>query len=122
MQDDGTSGLNVKDISFINNIKSIAIVGTTKKRNYLFLRSHAENFKGKLYAVNPAIKEIENFPKERIFSSISEIPGSVDFAFIEVPAHQVLNVMDDCVKKGVKLVSVFTAEFSDSGTEEGINL
>ena len=27
--------------------------------------------------------------------------------------------MDECVKKGVKLVTVFTSEFSDAGTQEG---
>lgn len=30
--------------------------------------------------------------------------------------------MEDCVSKKVKLVSIFTAEFSDSGTKEGVEL
>jgi len=116
------SNFNIKDISFINNIRSMAVIGPSKKRNFFFLRNHQENFKGDLYAVHPKVKEIPNFPTENIFSSIKEIPKKVDFAFINVPAQQVLNVIDDCVEKGVKLVSIFTAEFSDAGTEEGRQL
>jgi acyl-CoA synthetase (NDP forming) len=117
-----TFNLDVKDISFINNIQSMAVVGPSKKRNFFFLRNHQENFKGDLYAVHNKVKEIPNFPTENVYSSIKDIPGEVDFAFITVPALQVLDVIDDCVEKGVKLVNIFTAEFSDAGTEEGLRL
>lgn len=112
----------VKDISFINNIKSMAVIGPSKKRNFFFLRNHQENFKGTLYAIHPALKEIPDFPKENIYKNVRDIPEDLDFAFIAVPAHQVLSIIDDCVVKGVKLVTIFTAEFSDSGTKEGIKL
>ena len=114
--------LDVKDISFINSIKSIAIIGPSKKREYFFLKNHAEYFKGSIYAVHPTVDEIPNFDKQNIFPSLEEIPGNVDFAFIAVPPSQILNVMDECVQKKVKLVTVFTSEFSDSGTEEGSGL
>ncbi len=114
--------LNVKDVSFINNIKSIAVIGPSKKREYFFLKNHAEYFKGPTYAVHPTVDEIPNFDKKNIFHSLEEIPGEVDFAFIAVPPSQILRTIDACVKKKVKLVTVFTSEFSDSGTEEGIAL
>ena len=117
-----TSNLNVKDLNFINDIKSMAVIGASKKRNFFFLRNHAENFKGKLYAVNPEVKEIPGFDKNNIYPSLKEIPGDVDFVFIAVPPSKILDVMDDCAEKGVKLATVFTAEFSDSGTDEGIEL
>jgi acyl-CoA synthetase (NDP forming) len=117
-----SSYLNVKDISFINSIRSMAVIGTSKKRNFFFLRNHQENFKGPLYAIHPKVKVIPDFPDENIFPSIKDVPGNVDYAFITVPASQVLSVMDDCVDKGVKLVTVFSSEFSDSGTKEGIEL
>ncbi len=114
--------LNIKDISFINDIKSIAIIGPSKKRDYFFLKNHSESFKGTLYAVHPTVKEIPEFDNSKIFSSLEKIPGKVDFAFIAVPPSQILNVIDECVQKNVKLVTVFTSEFSDSGTEEGLEL
>ncbi|TFG05442.1 MAG: hypothetical protein EU539_09300 [Promethearchaeota archaeon] len=114
--------LNVKDISFIKDIKSMAVVGASKKRDFFFLRNHQENFKGKLYAVHNSVKHISGFNSDNIYSSVRDIPGELDFVFITVPASQVLKVIDDCVKKGVKLASIFTAEFSDSGTKEGEEL
>ncbi|MFX1419575.1 MAG: CoA-binding protein [Promethearchaeota archaeon] len=117
-----TKDLNVKDLSFINNIKSIAVIGPSKKREYFFLKNHAEYFKGPVYAVHPTVDEIPGFDKNNIFQSLEEIPNEVDFAFIAVPPSKVLKIIDACLKKNVKLVTVFTSEFSDSGTEEGIAL
>ena len=59
-----TTSLNVKDLSFINNIKSIAVIGPSKKRDYFFLRNHVENFKGNVYAIHPS-KEIRGARHEQ---------------------------------------------------------
>ena len=112
----------VKDLLFINRIKSMAVIGTSERRNFFFLRNHYDTFKGPLYAINPSVKKIPDFPQENIFASIKDVPGEVDFAFIAVPKNRVLSVIDDCVEKGVKLVSIFTAEFSDAGTKEGVEI
>ncbi|MFX0058333.1 MAG: CoA-binding protein [Candidatus Hodarchaeota archaeon] len=112
----------VKDISFINNIKTMAVIGPSEKRNFFFLRNHQESFKGNLYAIHPSLKEIPDFPKANVYKSIKEIPEDIDFAFIAVPAKLVPKVIEECVDKKVKLVSIFSAEFSDSGTKEGIEL
>ena len=114
--------IDVKDISSINDIRSIAVIGSSKKRDYYFLRNHQYMFKGNLYAVHPSAEDIPNFPNDKIYSSILDIPEEIDFAFIAIPAKKVLEVMDECVEKGVKLVTVFTSEFSDAGTEEGVEL
>ncbi len=121
----GENLLNVKDLSFLSEIENMAIVGVSKSRNFFFLNAHLENFKGKIYAINPTLKEIPGYDdgtKGLIYSSIKDVPDRVDYAFITVPREKVLDVVDECAEKGVKLVSVFTAEFSDSGTEEGLRL
>lgn len=100
----------------------MAVIGTSAKRNFFFLKNHQESFKGTLYAINPNVKKIPDFPQENIYKSILDVPEDIDFAFITVPAKQVLSVIDECVEKGVKLVSIFSAEFSDAGTKEGIEL
>ncbi|MFW9865143.1 MAG: CoA-binding protein [Candidatus Thorarchaeota archaeon] len=122
MDQQDSPNLNVKDISFINDIKSIAVVGPSKKRNYDFLRNHAADFKGNVYAVHPSVKEIPDYNQNKIFSSLKEITENIDYAWISVPPSEVLNVIDDCTEKGVKLITVFTSEFSDSGTEKGLKL
>ncbi|MBD3213940.1 MAG: hypothetical protein GF311_15120 [Candidatus Lokiarchaeota archaeon] len=114
-----------KDISFINNIKTMAVVGPSEKRHFFFLRNHQENFHGKIYAVHPKIKQIPGFDdgtQGKIYPSVREIPEQVDFVFIAVPPSVVIDVIDDCVENGVRLASIFTAEFSDAGTEEGREL
>jgi len=114
-----------KDISFIDEIESMAVIGPSEKRNFFFLRNHQENVRGDLYAVHPSIKKIPGFDdgtEGKIYKSVKDIPNKIDFVFIAVPKSEVLNVIDDCVEKGVKLATVFTAEFSDAGTEEGKEL
>ncbi|MFX0070013.1 MAG: CoA-binding protein [Candidatus Hermodarchaeota archaeon] len=117
-----SSDMNLKDISFIKEIKSMAVIGPSKKRDFYFLRNHQENFKGDLYAVHTTAKEISGFNSKNIYPSVKDIPGKVDFVFITVPSSRILEVIDDCVDKGVKLASIFTSEFSDSGTKEGEEL
>lgn len=117
-----TAELNIKDLSFINDINSIAVIGPSRRRDFYFLRTHAQYFKGKLYAVHPNVKEIPRFNDENIYPSLLDIPGDIDYVYITVPSSQILTVIDDCVEKGVKLASVFTAGFSDLGTEEGRQL
>ncbi len=122
MENIDNSDIAVKDISCINEIRSIAVIGASKKRDYYFLRNHQYMFKGNLYAVHPNAEEIPNFPKDKIFPSILDIPEAIDFAFIAIPARKVLEVIDECVEKGVKLVTIFTSEFSDAGTAKGVEL
>ena len=57
------SNLKVKDLSFINDIKSMAVIGPSKRRDYFFLKSHQENFQGPLYAITPTAKEIPGFER-----------------------------------------------------------
>ena len=125
MTSEEMSRLNVKDLSFINEIKSMVVVGPSKSRNFFFVRNHQENFKGDIYVVHPNVKSIPGFDngsEGKIFKSIKEIPGDVDFAFIAVSPPKVLDIIDDCVEKGVKLATIFSAEFSDSGTKKGMEM
>ncbi len=76
-------------------------------------------FKGKLYPVNPSDGEICGL---KAYSSMRDIPGSVEYVIVCIPAQHVLSVLDDCVVKGVKVVQFFTAGFSETGEEEGRRL
>lgn len=113
----------VKNISFLNTIDTVAIIGPSKRLKFMFVKSHAENFKGRaVYAVHPTLNEIPGFENVKVYPSLLDIPDQIDYVYIAVPNSIVLSIIDDCVKKGVKLASVFTSEFSDSGTSEGLEL
>lgn len=115
----------IKDISFLSEIQNMAVIGASKKRDFFFVRAFQENLTSKLFVINPTITEIPGFDdgtQGKIYSSIKDVPEPIDFAYISVPKEQILRVIDDCVEKGIKLITIFTSEFSDSGTEEGIQL
>ncbi|MHA1846013.1 MAG: CoA-binding protein [Promethearchaeota archaeon] len=113
-----------RSLDFINNISSIAIIGPSKKRNYYFLRTFRSTFKGKVFAIKPGLKKIEEFPDVCVYNKLEEIPGdeNVDFIFIAVPRELVIDVIKDAIKKGVKLAAIFTAGFADDGSEIGLKL
>ena len=69
-------------------------------------------YQGKIYPVNPKYSEVLGITA---YSSIREIPGSVDYVISCVPAAEVLNMLEDCSQKGVKCIHLFTARFSETG-------
>ncbi len=103
--------------------RSIAVVGASQNKlkfgtRYLDSLIHV-GFKGKLYPVNPAGGEISSL---KAYPRVRDIPGPVDYVMVAIPAKFVLQVLDDCAAKGVKVVQFFTAGFSETGTEEGRQL
>ena len=102
---------------------SIAVIGASadeqgpRSDGWLGRLIHA-GFKGRLYPVNPRASEILGL---RSYASVSEVPGSIDYAIIAVPAELVPAVLRECVAKRVAVVHVFSGDFADNGTETGRN-
>ncbi len=99
--------------------RSIAVVGASANvggdRIPFFQILKSAGYKGALYPVNPACKEIDG---EKVYPSIEAIPGEVDFAVMLVPVRQAMDAFEAAVKKGVKFVHFFTAGFSEIGNAE----
>jgi acyl-CoA synthetase (NDP forming) len=53
----------------------------------------------------------------RAYRHVSEIPGDVDLAVVVVPAAQVLDVVDDCLARGIRALCVISAGFGETGSE-----
>ena len=98
--------------------QSIAVVGASRKVGSIgreILHQLIEfDFRGKLFPVNPKADFIHSI---KAFPSVSAIPDSVDLAIVVVPRDEVLRIVDDCGKKGVKGLVVITAGFSETGEE-----
>lgn len=98
--------------------RTIAVIGASRDpdsvggkvfRNLLY-----NNFGGAVFPVNPrasAINGVLSYP------SVSDIPGDVDLAVVVVPAQRVLEIVDECGRKGVWSIVVISAGFSESGSE-----
>lgn len=77
------------------------------------------DFPGKVYPVNPKGGEVSGL---KIYSSLAEIPEPVDYVISCLPAPLVPELIRDSAAKKVKVVSIFTSGFRESGKEEGIKL
>ncbi|MDM8001261.1 MAG: CoA-binding protein [Dehalococcoidia bacterium] len=103
------------------NPKSVAVAGASPgKQGQLFLDSFlASGYKGKIFAINSKGQEVSGM---KAYKSIKDLPESVDYVVCCIPAPAVPQLIRDCGAKGVKVVSVFTAGFSEIGTDEGKRL
>ncbi|MBI4517989.1 MAG: CoA-binding protein [Deltaproteobacteria bacterium] len=98
----------------------VAVVGDKRMNNFLWLHALSA-FSGKLYSVQidpgeiPAIEALG----VRNLTSLLDIPEPVDYVVLAVPRHVAPRVLDDCVRKQVGAVTLFTSGFSETGEAEG---
>ena len=107
----------------IFNPRSVAVIGVSPKGtgfgSGIMSSLDAIGYAGALYPVNPNGGE---FCGRKIYKSLDDIPGPVDFAIIAVPALQVPGILDKCRIMGVAGAEILSAGFSEAGTPEGAAL
>ena len=102
---------------------SIAVIGAGRERggigHEVFRNLVAGGFDGPVYPVNPAGGHVASV---RAFQSVLDIPDAVDLAVVAVPAAGVLDVVEECGRKRVGGLVIFSAGFDrlPEGTEERI--
>jgi acetate---CoA ligase (ADP-forming) len=98
--------------------RTIALVGASADQAKLasrpqrVLRKHG--YGGVIVPINPARSEILG---ERAYHALTAVPGAVDHAFVMVPAAAVPDVIADCCEARVKVATIFTAGFAETGGE-----
>lgn len=111
-----TEQASPKELDYIFNPKSIAIVGAstepTKLGNRILSNLVNRKYSGRLFPINPHNKQILGF---RVYSSVVDVPEAIDLAVIVVPAVAVLQAVEECVKKEVKGAVVITSGFAETG-------
>jgi acetyl coenzyme A synthetase (ADP forming)-like protein len=95
---------------------SIAVIGASRDPStiggQLFHNLLMTGFGGPVYPVNPKAEVVHSVPA---YPSIADIPGSVELAFIVVPAPFVLEAAEQCGRKGVRALVVISSGFSEVG-------
>lgn len=95
--------------------RHVAIVGASRSRgrigSEILHNILACGFRGVVHPVHPSAPAIQGLT---CYRHVSDIPGPIDLAVIAVPAGEVLAVVDDCVRKGVRGLCVITAGFGES--------
>jgi len=118
--------MSTANLEAIFNPGSVAIAGVSTKETaeqfgggaYLQAMMRC-GFKGPLYPVNPKGGEVMGL---KVYPSVRDIPGPVDYVISAIPAAAALQLTKDCVAKGVKAMHFFTSGFSELGKGEGARL
>ncbi|MDD1632339.1 MAG: CoA-binding protein, partial [Methylococcaceae bacterium] len=98
--------------------RAVALVGASgdasknTARPMRFLRQHG--YRGRIVPINPTRPEVLG---ERAWPSIAEAPGDIDQAFVMAPGAAVEQALEDCGKRGVPVLSIFSDGFADRGAE-----
>ena len=95
--------------------RSVAVVGASRTRgrigSEILHNLIACGFHGTLVPIHPSATEIEGL---RAYPAVTAVPDAIDLAVIAVPATHVLQVVDDCIAKGVHGICVITAGFAEA--------
>ncbi|MHA1722692.1 MAG: acetate--CoA ligase family protein [Candidatus Baldrarchaeia archaeon] len=106
------------ELKYFFEPKSVAVIGasaTPGKLGYNVLVNLIKGkFHGKIYPINPNLKEIFGL---KCYRSILDVPNEVDLAVLIVPAKIILDVLMDCVSKGVRAVIIEAGGFAEMGEE-----
>ena len=98
--------------------RSIAVIGASRQRGTIaaevFHNLIEHGFSGPVYPVNPSASSVQSV---RAYKSVLEIPEEVDLAVVVVPGRHVLEVAEECAKKGVRGLVVLSAGFAEVGSD-----
>ena len=105
-----------KNIEFIMNPRSIAVVGATNRPGSVGLAVFHNilnaGFQGVLYPVNPKAKSVHSV---KAYPKLKDIPDEVDLALVIVPAEIVCSILEEAGQKQVKGAIVISAGFKEVG-------
>jgi acetyltransferase len=102
--------------------KSVAIIGASTKEfsigNRIIKNLLDFGYKGSIYPVNPKADEVRGI---KAYNSILDVSSDIDLVHIVIPNKYVPQAVEDCGKKGAKVVIINSAGFKEIGGE-GIQL
>jgi len=116
---------NRKGLDFIFYPEALAIVGVSTgpavwSAGAMYHESlRLFGYQGRIYLVN---RKGGNFNGMRLYTSLIDLPETPDLVFCCVSREFIPGLIDECVAKGVKAVSIFTGGFSERIGEEGRRL
>jgi len=101
--------------------RSVAVVGASPILDDLSFMDIIvkHGFPGDVYPVNQRGGEVLG---RKIYTSVKDIPGPVDYVLLQIPAKATVEVIRDCGVKGVKLAALYTAGFGESEIKGGSEL
>ncbi len=99
--------------------ESIALYGIPRglKPGKVFLLGLLDQgFGGPIHLIHPTAREIDGY---RTYAGLDQVPGPVDLVIIMSPRDTVFEALEECARKRVKAVILYTSGFSELGGEAG---
>ncbi len=108
-------------LDFIFHPNSIAIAGVSSREGpgfggAGFVASLQEiGFRGPIYLIHPTAPAIRGL---KCYPSLLDVPDHVDYVISSVPARLVPQLLEECIARGVRVLHLFTAGFTETGDAE----
>ncbi|HET7158715.1 MAG TPA: CoA-binding protein, partial [Burkholderiales bacterium] len=108
------------DLTRLYAPRSVALVGATDHATSfggrVFQQMTGFGYRGKIYPVNPRLKELRGLT---CYPGLKDLPETPDHVGIIVSTERVFDVLADCAAIGVPFATVFSGGFAEMGTDEG---
>lgn len=110
----------MKELNVFFDPKSVVIIGASDSFKFGYATTkYLLNSKFKTFPVNIKKQRIHG---HKTFKNVKEIPEEIELAIILVGNEYVLQVVKDCVEKGVKGIIIEAAGFAETGVEKYIKI
>lgn len=110
---------NKKVIDIFLNPKSVAVIGGSKnpmKGGHRIIQNLVlNNFKGKIYPINP--NPDGQILGLKVYNSVLEIEEQVDLAIFYVPNRKIPQLLEECIQKKIKGALIEASGFGEVGGE-----
>jgi len=114
--------MGVENLDKIFKPNSIAVIGASNKVGSpgynIFRNLIGSGYEGVVYPVNVNKDSVQGV---QAYKSVDDLPKVVDLAIIATPALVVLDIVEQCGKKGIKGILIISAGFKEVG-EKGVEL
>src|SRR5512140_1982888 len=113
----------VPALDYVFHPRSIAIAGISSKegaRGGSFATALQDiGFRGPIFLIHPTATAIRGL---KCYPSLMDFPDDVDYVISSVPARAVPGLLEDCIKKNVKVLHMYTAGFTETGDADRANM
>lgn len=94
--------------------RNVAIIGASPSD--IATRAQIKTkIRDRLYLVNPKYEEVLG---KKCYPSILDVEADIDYVIISVSASRLPQILEECIRKGVRVAQMFTAGFSETGIPE----
>ena len=106
----------MKNLDYAFKPKRVAIIGASpdsKKIGHQVIKNIIDGgYEGEIIPIHPSAPDVLG---HKAYKSLNDVPEGVDLAVICIPAHLVMQCMEECGRRKVGAVALITSGFGEVG-------